>query len=51
MTMKKKEDLEFEMYVLKQKIEDTKNEDELVNLKKELKRLKNNYRRIKNEQV
>ena len=47
MNIKEIEDLEFEIFVLKQEIENIKNEEDKEDLKKELRKAQKKYNKIK----
>ena len=46
MDIKKIEDLEFEIFVMKQRIKETKNEEDIENLKRELKKIQRKYNKV-----
>lgn len=46
MDIKKMEDLEFEIFVMKQKIKETKNEEDKEDLKRELRKIQRKYNKV-----
>lgn len=46
MDIKKIEDLEFEIFVMKQKIKETKNEEDKEDLKRELRKIQRKYNKV-----
>lgn len=46
MDIKKMEDLEFEIFVMKQRIKETKNEEDKEDLKRELRKIQRKYNKV-----
>lgn len=46
MDIKKIEDLEFEIFVMKQKIKETKNEEDKEDLRRELRKIQRKYNKV-----